>query len=47
MTADDVWVRTYDEILPSDSMPVSNFAFVHHVIPALCLTDAASRSLYV
>ncbi len=45
--ADDIWARTYDEILPSRSMPVSNFDFVHHVIPALCLTDAASRSLYV
>jgi hypothetical protein len=44
---DDVWQRTYDEIVPGGTMPVSNFAFVHHVIPALCLTDAAARSLYV
>jgi hypothetical protein len=44
---DDVWQHTYDEIVPGGTMPVSNFAFVHHVIPALCLTDAATRSLYV
>ncbi len=44
---DDIWIHTYDEILPSGSLSVSNFAFVHHVIPALCLTDAAARSLYV
>lgn len=43
---DDVWQRTQDEFV-KNSMAVSNFAFVHHVIPALCLTDAASRSLYV
>lgn len=44
---DDVWQRTYDEIIPNVPMSVSNYAFVHHAIPALCLTDAASRSLYV
>lgn len=44
---DDIWQHTYDEILPSGTLPVSNFAFVHHMIPALCLTDAAARSLYV
>jgi hypothetical protein len=44
---DDVWQHTYDEIVPGGTMPVSNFAFVHHAIPALCLTDAARRSLFV
>jgi hypothetical protein len=44
---DDVWQHTYDEVVPGGTMPVSNFAFVHHAIPALCVTDAASRSLYV
>jgi hypothetical protein len=44
---DDIWAHTYHEILPHGLMPVSNFVFVHHVIPALFLTDAASRTLYV
>jgi hypothetical protein len=44
---DDVWQLTYEEIQPNGTMPVSNFAFVHHVIPALCLTHAALSSVYV
>jgi hypothetical protein len=44
---DDVWQQTYDEFQPSGSLRVNNFDFVHHAIPALCLTDAAARSLYV
>ncbi|MFG1951976.1 hypothetical protein [Micromonospora sp. NPDC048830] len=43
----DVWQRTYRDILPGGRLTVSNFDFVHHAIPALCLTDAAARSLYV
>jgi hypothetical protein len=46
-TGDDVWQQTYDEFLPDGRLRVSNLGFVHHVIPALCLTDAAARSLYV
>ncbi|WP_370971989.1 hypothetical protein [Amycolatopsis sp. cg9] len=44
---DDVWQQTYDEILPDGRLRVNNFDFVHHAIPALCLTDAAARSRYV
>lgn len=44
---DDVWQQTYDEIRPDGRLRVNNFDFVHHAIPALCLTDAAARSLYV
>jgi len=44
---DDVWQQTYDEILPDGRLRVNNFDFVHHAIPALCLTHAAARSLYV
>jgi hypothetical protein len=43
----DVWQRTLDEIDPNNTSTLSNFAFVHHVIPALFLTDAARRSQYV
>jgi hypothetical protein len=43
----DIWARTLDEIRPGSFLPVSTRDFVHHAIPALCLTDAASRSLYV
>ncbi|MEU7789875.1 hypothetical protein [Amycolatopsis sp. NPDC049159] len=43
----DVWQQTYDENLPDGRLRVNNFDFVHHAIPALCLTDAAARSLYV
>jgi hypothetical protein len=46
-SGDDVWQQTYDEFLPSGRLRVSNFDFVHHAIPALFLTDAAARSLYV
>lgn len=46
-SGDDVWQQTYDESQPDGRLMVNNFGFVHHVIPALCLTDAAARSLYV
>jgi hypothetical protein len=45
-SGDDVWQRTHDEILGNGDT-ISTFAFVHHVIPALFLTDAARRSLFV
>ncbi|WP_086858197.1 hypothetical protein [Amycolatopsis lexingtonensis] len=43
----DVWQQTYDEHQPDGDLRVNNLEFVHHAIPALCLTDAAARSLYV
>lgn len=48
----DVWQRTHDQYVHNinklhDADKVSNFDFVHHVIPALFFTDAARRSLYV
>ncbi|MFE3442666.1 hypothetical protein ACFXNW_06530 [Nocardia sp. NPDC059180] len=42
----DIWQRTLQEFIPGSRLAVSNFEFVHHVIFALCLTDAASKSLY-
>lgn len=44
---DDIWQRTYDEHQPNGTLSVSNFAFVHHVIPAMFVADAAAVSLYV
>jgi hypothetical protein len=42
----DIWQRTHDHHI-RNADKVSNFNFVHHVIPALFVTDAARRSLYV
>jgi hypothetical protein len=42
----DIWQRTHDHHI-RNTAKVSNFDFVHHVIPALFFTDAARRSLYV